>query len=69
MLLPHIKSSLKSKKIKLHWYFLENQAKKETNGYVDIRKWNGEGIPYSILLRNLQQFSHLIESDELNIHI
>ncbi len=56
MLLPHIKSSLKSKKNKLHWYLLENQAKKETNGYVDIRKWNGEGIPYSILLRNLQQF-------------
>jgi hypothetical protein len=29
-------------------------GKKRNHGYVDIRKWNGEGIPYSIFLRNLQ---------------
>jgi hypothetical protein len=42
----------------------KSSKKKETMDIVDIRKWNGEGIPYSILLRNLQQFSHLIESDK-----
>lgn len=29
-------------------------GKKRNHGYVDIRKWNGEGIPYWIFLRNLQ---------------
>lgn len=31
-------------------------GKKRNHGYVDIQKWNGEGIPHSILVRNLQQF-------------